>query len=170
MNKKTSDDEIMVKSFQESWIVYHLSAALAMREMRRNPPGKRSYAINIFNTVQSNIRFFVIAACKTCSQHHEEYLKKNPIIFDNKNETSLGCFEYKSGNKTKYIVNLQEWVFKLHNAVNLEIGKSILDKDMHLEKVIKHYDDSLIKYGKGMTASVLCNSLTFLIDKYCYKC
>ena len=124
--RKEEEEEIRERIAQ-SWIVYHLAAALAERNRRHND----RFATETMRKISLDLHHFVLTACKACSDHHLAYLAAHPVD----DAVALeGGFE--------------EWVFDLHNAVNQRAGKPVLAKGEHLPAVVAHYREALTRQGR----------------------
>lgn len=146
--RKEGEDEIRERIAQ-SWIVYHLAAALAERNRRHND----RFATETMRKISLDLHHFVLTACKACSDHHLAYLAAHPVD----DAVALeGGFE--------------EWVFDLHNAVNQRAGKPVLAKVEHLPAVVAHYREALDCLGRGATTTLLSRALPVLTSRFCYGC
>ena len=146
---EAGDAEIQ-ESIAKAWIIYHLSGALADRNCRLH---NAKFALHNFKRVSQDLHHFVLVACKTCSDHHLDYINKNPM---------MEALQSDGG--------LEEWVFDLHNAVNARTGKAVLDKARHLQSVKTHYRIALENLGRRVNSTILSRALPILTMRHCYGC
>lgn len=148
------DRDRRTRALAATWIVYHLGAALAMARKgaegsnrgSRSELRRRQYALGQFQRIVNDIHYYVLAACKSCYEHHEAYMKAHPV-------TPQTDFEL--------------WVFELHNAVNHRIGKP---PATDFEAVRDHYRGQLALLEGHATVETLSRALPAVAGRYCYSC